>query len=186
MNPVEQVGDLFRQLGWVDITLLTILSVSVLVGLWRGLTFEVISLLGWLVAFVIANSCGPMLADVLPVAPPGSGLRMWICYALVFFFVLISCALLARMLRALISATPLSAVDRLLGGVFGVVRGALVLVIVATLVSLSPAAGAEVWRSSYGALWLGQALELMRPALPPALSSHLRSAARADAAPARA
>jgi membrane protein required for colicin V production len=169
-----------QQLGWVDLTLLAILAVSVLIGLWRGLTFELVSLLGWLVAFVIANSCGPPLADVVPLGEPGSGLRLWICYAIVFFAVLVSCTLLARMLRALISATPLSVVDRLLGGVFGVARGALILVILATLVSLSPVAGSDTWRASHGALWLGQALEAMRPVLPQSLSRHLSSAAAAE------
>lgn len=169
-----------QQLGWVDLTLLAILAVSVLIGLWRGLTFELVSLLGWLVAFVIANSCGPLLAEVVPLGEPGSGLRLWICYAIVFFAVLVSCTLLARMLRALISATPLSVVDRLLGGVFGVARGALILVILATLVSLSPVAGSDTWRASHGALWLGQALEAMRPVLPQSLSRHLSSAAAAE------
>ena len=65
-------------------------------------------------------------------------MRLWVAYILVFVLVLLTCTLLARMLRALISATPLSFVDRLLGGVFGVVRGALILVVVGTLVTLSP------------------------------------------------
>jgi len=58
------------QLGWVDLALLAVFGLSVLIGLWRGFVFEIVSLLGWLVAFVIANSAGPFLADILR---PGAG-----------------------------------------------------------------------------------------------------------------
>jgi membrane protein required for colicin V production len=161
------------QLGWVDLALLAVLCLSVLVGLWRGLVFEIVSLLGWLVAFIMANSLGPMLAQNLPFGDPASPLRLWVAYAVVFVLVLVACTLLARMLRALISATPLSVVDRLLGGAFGVVRGALVLVIVATLVTLSPFSRSSSWRNSHGALWLGVALEGLKPVLPQSLNVHI-------------
>jgi membrane protein required for colicin V production len=163
------------QLGWVDLALLGLFGLSVLVGLWRGLVFEVVSLLGWLVAFIIANSVGPMLADLMPAAAGAPSLRLWGAYLVVFVLVLIACTLLARMLRALISATPLSIVDRLLGGVFGVARGALILVVVATLVTLSPFAQSAQWRNSHGALWLGLALEGLKPVLPQSLNVHINT-----------
>jgi membrane protein required for colicin V production len=159
-------------LGWVDLALLTVLGISALMGLWRGLVFEVVSLAGWLVAFIIANTLGPALAQKLPLGDPTSALRLWAAYAIVFVLVLVACTLLARMLRALISRTPLSIVDRLLGGAFGVARGALVLVVVATFVTLSPFAKSTSWQSSHGALWLGQALEGLKPVLPQSLNVH--------------
>jgi membrane protein required for colicin V production len=163
------------QLGWVDIALLAVFLLSVLIGLWRGFVFEVVSLLGWLVAFVIANTAGPLLADYIPLGDSGSPVRLWAAYILVFLLVLLTCTLFARMLRALVSATPLSFVDRLFGGAFGVVRGALVLVVVATLVSLSPWAGSTTWKNSHGALWLGLALEGLKPVLPQSLNVHIKT-----------
>ncbi len=161
------------QLGWVDIALLTVLGLSVLVGLWRGFVFEILSLLGWVVAFVLANTLGPLLADDLPLGDAGSPLRLWAAYLLVFVLVLVTCTLLARMLRALVSATPLSFVDHLLGAVFGAVRGAVILVVVGVLVSLSPYAAAPAWKSSHGSLWLGMALEGLKPVLPQSLNVHI-------------
>lgn len=161
------------QLGWVDIALLSVLGLSVLIGLWRGFTFEIMSLLGWVVAFVIANTLGPLVADFLPFGDPGSPVRLWAAYLLVFVLVLLTCMVLARMLRALISATPLSFIDRLLGGLFGVARGALILVVVGLLVSLSPLAASPTWKSSHGALWLGMALEGLKPVLPQSLNVHI-------------
>jgi membrane protein required for colicin V production len=161
------------QLGWVDVALLCVLGLSVLVGLWRGFVFEILSLLGWVVAFVLANSLGPLLADFMPLGDAGSPLRLWAAYILVFVLVLVTCTLLARLLRALVSATPLSFVDHLLGGVFGAARGALILVVVGVLVSLSPYAAAPAWKSSHGALWLGMALEGLKPMLPQSLNVHI-------------
>ena len=162
-----------EQLGWVDLTLLGVLVASILIGLWRGFVFEIVSLLGWLVAYVIANLFGPMLAQVLPFGDPASPLKVWVAYGVVFLFVLIACTLLARMLRALISATPLSLIDRLMGGVFGVARGTLVLVIAATLIMLSPFAQAPWWKTSHGSVWLGLVLEGLKPVLPQSLNVHI-------------
>ena len=162
------------QLGWVDIALLAIFGVSVLVGLWRGFVFEIVSLLGWLVAFVIANSAGPFLAELIPFGSDAQ-VRLWIAYIAVFVVILLTCTLLARMLRALVSATPLSFIDHLLGGVFGVARGALILVVAATLINLSPYADSTTWKSSHGALWLGMALEGLKPILPQSLNVHIHT-----------
>jgi membrane protein required for colicin V production len=163
------------QLGWVDLVLLAVFLLSVLIGLWRGFVFEIVSLMGWLVAFVIANSAGPFLADLIPLGDADGKLRLWAAYILVFVLVLVTCTLLARMLRALIAATPLSFVDRLLGGVFGVARGMLILVVVGTLVMLSPYANSTTWKTSHGALWLGLALEGLKPVLPQSLNVHINT-----------
>ena len=161
------------QLGWVDIALLSVFGLSVLIGLWRGFVFEIVSLLGWAVAFIIANTLGPVLAAFIPLGDSGSPVRLWTAYILVFVLMLVTCTMLARMLRALVAATPLSFFDRLLGGVFGVLRGALILVVVGMLVSLSPYASSAVWKNSHGALWLGLALEGLKPVLPQSLNVHI-------------
>ena len=169
------LGGVDIPLGWVDIVLLAVFLLSALVGLWRGFVFEIVSLLGWLLAFVIANAAGPFLADQVPLGNVDPQLRLWGAYILVFVLILLTCTLLARMLRALISATPLSFVDHLLGGVFGVVRGTLILVVVATLVTLSPWADSTTWKNSHGALWLGLALEGLKPILPQSLNVHIKT-----------
>ena len=161
------------QLGWVDIALLSVFGLSVLIGLWRGFVFEIVSLLGWAVAFVMANTLGPLLAPFIPLGDVDSPARLWTAYILVFVLMLITCTLLARLLRALVSATPLSFFDRLLGGAFGVARGALILVVVGMLVALSPYASAPAWKRSHAALWVGLALEGLKPVLPQSLNVHI-------------
>jgi membrane protein required for colicin V production len=75
-------------------------------------------------------------------------------------------ALLARLVRLLLHATPLSWPDRMLGAGFGALRGAVLLLAVATLIAFTPAAQSRDWRASQGARWLGITLSALKPLLP--------------------
>lgn len=160
-------------LGWVDWALLGILALSVGVGLWRGLVFEVLSLVGWVAAYVAAQVLAPMAAPLLPIGTAGSALNFAAAFALVFLLALALWALAARLLRLLIHATPLQAIDRVLGAGFGLLRGAVLLLAVATVVAITPAAKSPAWQQSQGAAWLLAALQGLKPALPEPLSRHL-------------
>ena len=153
-------------LGWVDIAMLGILAISAIVGLVRGLTFELLSLAGWFVAYFAARWLQPWVAPYLPVGVPGSLLNQGVAFASAFLVVLIVWSLLARAVSALIGATPLRPLDRLLGAVFGVLRGAVVLLAFATLIAYTPAARTQAWRESVGAGLLEAALQGLLPLMP--------------------
>lgn len=162
-------------LGLVDWALLAVLAVSVLVGVVRGFVFEVLSLAGWIVAWFAAQWGSPLLAAQLPVGAPGSALNAGVAFALAFVVALVAWALLARLVRLLIHATPLSIPDRLLGAGFGALRGGVLLLALATVVALTPASQSAAWRASSGARWLEQGLAMLQPLLPDAVSRHLRT-----------
>jgi membrane protein required for colicin V production len=153
-------------LGWVDWTLLGVLCASVLVGLVRGFVFECLSLAGWLVAWFGAQWAAPQAAPHIPVGVPGSALNLAAAFTLCILAALIVWSLLARLIRMLIRATPLSIPDRLLGGGFGALRGGVLLLAVAAVVVLTPAAQSQGWRVSQGARWLGLTLKAVKPLLP--------------------
>jgi membrane protein required for colicin V production len=113
-----------NDIGWVDWALLAVLLASVIVGLVRGLVFEVLSLLGWVAAYVAAQMMSPELAPHVPVGAPGSALNHGAAFAVVFVLALIVWMLMARLIRLIVHATPLTLIDRTLGGVFGLARGA--------------------------------------------------------------
>lgn len=153
-------------LGWMDLAMLAALALSVVVGLVRGLVFEVLSLAGWVVAYFAAPWFAVDLVPYLPVGEPGSALRHGVALLVVFIVVLLIWSLLARLVRSLLHATPLSVIDRVGGGAFGLLRGAVLLLVLATLVQVSPAAQSGVWQQSVGGAWLQQALRTLRPLLP--------------------
>jgi len=162
-----------QDIGWVDWTLLAILLASVLVGLVRGLAFEVLSLLGWLAAYFAAQAASPSLAPHLPVGAPGSALNVGAAFAVAFVVALVVWMLMARLIRLLIRATPLTLIDRTLGALFGLVRALVLLLAVATVVSYTPAVRAAPWQASHGAALLGVLLAGLQPVLPHAVARHL-------------
>jgi membrane protein required for colicin V production len=160
-------------LGWIDIALLAVLAASMLFGLLRGLLFEVLSLAGWVAAYLIAQFATPALQPYIHIGDAGSGLNHGVTFACAFIVALIVWGIAARLVRLLVRATPLSAIDRLLGAGFGLARGVLVLLVVATVVGLTPLREAPAWQSSEGAAWLNAALQGIKPWLPSGLSQHL-------------
>ena len=167
--------DLLPALPWADWALLAVLAASVLVGLFRGLVFECLSLAGWVVAWFAAQWAAPQLAPNLPVGTPGSALNLGAALGLCFIAALVVWGLAAKLIRMLIHATPLSLPDRFLGAAFGVLRGLVLLLAVASVVALTPAAQSTAWRQSQGARWLNSALQALRPLLPDTVVRVLRA-----------
>jgi membrane protein required for colicin V production len=161
-------------LGWVDWGLLALLLASVVVGLVRGFVFELMSLVGWVVAWFAAQWAAPVLAPALPSFTPGSPVNTSLAFVAAFVLALVAWGLVARLVRLMLHATPLSIPDRLLGAVFGSLRGLVLLLALATVVVLTPAAQSQSWRGSQGARWLVQTLAALKPVLPEAVSRHIR------------
>lgn len=153
-------------LGWVDIGLMLFLLLSVIVGLMRGVVFELLSLAGWVVAYVAAQWLTPWAQPHVSIGQPGSALNHAVAFACVFFAVLMLWAVGARLVRLLIRATPLNALDRVLGAGFGLMRGVLVLLLVALVLELTPVAKSLAWKKSQGVAWMIAVVKEIKPLLP--------------------
>jgi len=160
-------------IAWVDWTLVVVLAASVLVGVWRGLVFELMSLVGWVVAYVVAQVASPALGAWVPVGAPGSALHQGASFVAAFVLALLAWALLSRLVRLIVRATPLTWLDRGLGAVFGLLRGGVLLLALATLVAFTPAVRSAAWQASHGAAWLAVALQGLKPVLPTEVARHL-------------
>jgi membrane protein required for colicin V production len=160
-------------LGWIDFAMLGVLLLSLGLGLWRGFVLEALALVGWVVAYFAAQWLAPSWAPRLPLGEPGSSLNYAAAFALAFMAVLIGWGLASRLLRLLIDATPLRGADRVLGAAFGLLRGVLLLMVLATVVALTPAATAPEWHRSQGVQWLALAMQGLKPLLPPDIAQFL-------------
>ena len=161
--------------SWLDIGLLAFLVLSMLIGLMRGFVFELLSLAGWFVAYFAARFGTPMAQPWLHIGEAGSGLNYGATFACVFLVALVVWSIAARLVRALIRATPLSAIDRLLGAGFGLVRGLVVLLLAALLIGVSPWGKAAFWQQSVGVAWLNAVVNELRPLLSTDDSQHLQA-----------
>lgn len=157
----------------VDWVLLTVLLGSTLLGAWRGLVFEVLSVLSWVMAFVVAQWWAHDVALWLPMGTASEGLRHAAAFVLVFVGAVFAGGLVAALLKRLISAVGLRPADRGLGAVFGLARGVLLLVVLALVVSMTPLHTAPDWQTSQSAQWLEVVVQGVRPMLPQALASQL-------------
>jgi len=160
-------------MAWVDIALLAVLGLSIVVGLMRGLVFEVLSLLGWVVAYFAAQWFAQDLAPHLPVGARGSAINHGAAFVALFVVVLIVWGLASRLVSMLIKASPVSTGDRLLGAGFGFMRGMVLLLVIATVVALTPLAKSPGWKDSQGAVWLNGVLNGLKPVLPPKVAQYL-------------
>ena len=157
-----------------DLAMLAVLLLSWEAGAWRGLVVEVMSLLGWVAAYLAAQWFSPSVAPYLPIGSPGSAAHHAVAFAATFMATLIAWGLLSRLLKMLIHATPLAMIDRLLGAAFGALRGGVLLLAVAAVVTRTPWADTPAWRQSMGAAWLKAVLVGLKPALPAQIADHLR------------
>jgi len=153
-------------IGAVDVCMLAVVVFSVIVGLVRGLAYEVMSLAGWVAAYFAAQWFAFELAPWLPIGQPDSLARHMVAMGLVFVGVLIAWTLLARLIRMLVHATPLTLIDRVGGGAFGLLRGAVLLLVLVTVVQVSPAAQSGYWQASVGVAWLLSGMHVILPLLP--------------------
>jgi membrane protein required for colicin V production len=161
-------------MNWLDYAVLGVFAISVAWGAWRGLVREIVSLLGWLVAFLAASLFAGPLGEQLPDSIPTPELRAVAAFLAVFVASLVLTTLLGIVLSHLAKAAGLGGLDRTLGGMFGVARGIIVLVALALLAGLSSAPLQPWWRESYsGGVLAGAALAL-QPWLPPTFAGRLR------------
>jgi len=157
-------------LDWIAVALIV---VSMLFGLVRGLVFEVISLVGWVVAFVVAQWFASDVAAWLPAGDPQASWRYPLAFVLLFVAVAFGVGLVASLTRKLIAAVGLRPVDRILGGAFGAARGAVALLVLAVVVHLLALSDSAWWHESRSAVVLDAALQSLKLALPEKLASYL-------------
>lgn len=159
-------------LDWIFVA---VLLASMLIGAWRGLVFEVLSLLGWVVSFFVAQWFADDMAALLPMGESAGSLRYAAGFAVVFIGSVFVCGFLTWLAKKLVEAIGLRPADRTLGAVFGVLRGLVLLLAVAVVAGLTPMHEAPWWQESWGAPVLAELLKGLKPALPEEFGRHLPS-----------
>lgn len=115
---------------WFDLGAGIALLVGGIWSLFRGLTREVVSILGIITAFLLSSQGYPYVARHLESLIPHAWLRQAVGFALIFLSTVVLYAIFARLLHRLVKVAGLSPLDRLLGGLFGLIK---VTVIIAAL-----------------------------------------------------
>jgi membrane protein required for colicin V production len=158
---------------WVDYAVLTIIGVSVLLSIIHGLVREVLALVAWIAAFVVAQMYATDVAVWLPAAIPSEELRLLAAFVILFLAVLLLMTLIAIAVSGLIRRAGLGLADRALGAVFGVVRGMAIVIVVVLLAGLTTLPRQQAWRHAMSSAPLEALAEMIKVWLPYDLSKHI-------------
>lgn len=141
--------DQIQSISTLDWMIIAVVVLSTLLSLKRGFVKEVMSLVTWVVAFIVAVKFTSPLQTLLVDQVQNDQIRYVVAFIALFIATLVLGALVNFVLGSLVQATGLSSTDRIIGMLFGFVRGGLIVVAFISLLSLSPAIEkSDMWKSS--------------------------------------
>jgi len=144
-----------------------------LLGAWRGLVYEVLSVIGWIAAFLLAQWLAPEVADKLPMQNSGETLRYAAAFVLIFIASVFAAGLVSALMKKIISSVGLRPVDRVLGAFFGLFRGLIFLLALSVVVNMTALQESDWWVDSQGGPMLITLLKGLRPMLPEKFGAYL-------------
>lgn len=135
-------------MNWVDVVILAVIGLSVVVSLFRGFLREVFSLLVWILAAWLAFRFAAPLAGRMQPWIDVPSVRVILAFAGVFVLVLIVGGLINFLLGKLVETTGLSGTDRMVGALFGALRGVAIVLVAVVLAGFTPFPQDPWWQAS--------------------------------------
>ena len=157
----------------VDWVMVGLLIFSMLLGAWRGLVYEVLSVLGWAASFYAAQWFAPKVAEWLPLQSTTETLRYAAAFVLVFIAAVFVAGFVSFLLKKLVDAIGLRPADRSLGAAFGLLRGVIILLAAAVVIDMTALKSSSWWQESKGAALLEATLKGLQPVLPQQFAKYL-------------
>lgn len=157
-----------------DYLVLFVLVCSVVISTLRGLVKEILSLLSWVVSFMVANAYGQDLAGLLPNMIPGSVTRLIVAFIALFIGVRLLMMLLSMAIDAAIKASGLTLADRGLGGLFGLGRGLVIVLAAVLLCGMTAIPKQRFWKEAVLSPLAETAAHTVKPFLPGEFARHVQ------------
>lgn len=149
-------------------------AASLLLGLWRGVVSELLALAAFVLAFFLAREFAPTVSGFFSGVLPDKNMQYLAGFAALFVGVLVVVGIIRLVVSFLLRAVGLGLIDRMLGAVFGMARGVLIVLVAVMLGGLTPLPKADWWRNAVLAPPLETAVLALRPWLPDSLSQKIR------------
>lgn len=157
-----------------DYVVIGIVGLSLLFGLWRGVVGEIIALMAWITGVLAAIEFGGLAGQRFFSGIADPSIRMLAGCVLVFVGVLLAMSIVSWAGRKMVKALGLSISDRLLGMIFGLVRGVLVTMVLVGLGGMTAAPKQTWWRDAMLSPPLETAVLVAKQWLPDDLAKRIR------------
>ncbi len=158
----------------IDWLLLAVLGLSALLGLMRGFVVEVLALVVWVAAFWLAFVYGESVALVFGDAVASPSARLFLAYAALFVLALVVGGIVTWLLGRLMKSSGLGGIDRLLGMVFGLVRGAALGCVLVLVLGFTAMPQDVWWQQSLLLPQFQRGAEVMRAWLPDSVAQYVQ------------
>lgn len=158
---------------WADIAILVIIALSAIISIMRGFVREALSLAAWIVAFWVAFTFSENLAGAFADYIDTPSMRMVAAFTVLFVITLLVAALINFFIVKLVEKTGLSGTDRMLGVVFGVLRGGIIVAILVLLAGLTPLPQDPWWHESMFIKHFQEVAIWVRDRLPPEYAENI-------------
>jgi len=156
----------------IDYAVLGVLLISSFISLIRGFVREALSLAGWVLSFWVSLTFSGGLSEMLASSIENSSFRLITAFVALFVMSLIVSTVINFFAVRLVQRTGLSGTDRLLGVVFGFLRGVLLVSVLVLLSGLTALPKEPMWQES-ALLFRFQAIAvLMRDFLPDSVADN--------------
>mgnify|MGYP001815143033 CR=1 FL=1 len=134
--------------AWIDVVILALIALSAILSLFRGFVREAVALATWLIALWVAMVFYEDLATMLSQWIQVPSAQKITAFAILFICVLLLGAIVNYLAGKLVDKTGLTGTDKLLGTVFGVARGGVIVAILVLLAGLTPLPQDPWWQES--------------------------------------
>jgi len=131
----------------VDTLILAVIAISSAFGVWRGFIKETLSLLSWIAALLVSRVYTESLAGLLESLIDNPSVRYVTAFSVLFVLIIMLGTALNHFMSKLLVVTGLKTLDRLLGAVFGVARGTVIVLVVLFILNVF-VSGSEWWQQS--------------------------------------
>jgi membrane protein required for colicin V production len=158
----------------IDWLILAVVAASLAIGAVRGFTREIVSLTGWVVGALLAIHFAAAVGDALPFDIAWSSVRVAAGALVIVLGCVVVASIVAWVLSRILLAAKMTLTDRLWGALFGVLRGAVIVLVAVLFLRDTTVAQHALWKQSFfvphaeaavrfASPWLADVVERARP-----------------------
>ena len=133
---------------WIDYVIIGIIALSAIISIVRGFVKEVLSLVAWILAFWVALTFSPQFSVLLSDYISTQSISLFTAFSGLFIVTLILSALVNNLIAAIVVKTGLSGTDRMLGVLFGLLRGVAIVTLLVLLAAATPMPNDAWWQNA--------------------------------------